>query len=818
MDAQTYLQKMKIIQDILLKYVDDEADDQNIFNEFLNFIKTEKVQENIHLLTSMNNLLASIAAHHHHTLKFFDKIFKIILFFKDDLMKHYTNFEIYNFFNECKRVILFLIEEKIINVDSLIASKIIDKHQDRYFFPEIKQFITKKIFRYRGNVENFEELRKVEYGDTYILQLVQRDSIDDFITYINQTNFKLNNYISSQFETNTSLIFGTYLINYSAFFGSIQIFKYLLMKDQILDSSSWIYAIYGRNREIINILKEKQIEPDSYLDCLKLSIQCHHDEITYYFLDNYFENEDISKIIFQESIKSYNFSFIKPEMINLSTFHDFCTAGHFYLVRSFFQNNKEIDINGTVTLEYIDHHKNGEGTFFYCAVESGNLEIVKFFLENYEIDVNKKAILPEIGWEITPLYKAIKRGYNEIAKCLLDNKSIDVNLKSLLRRSQQTPLYVCIEKNNLEIFKLLIERADIDINLKSMQFEEDLDECTLEFYREVTPLYLAAQLDRCEMAQLLLEKENIDVNNIINIKIDQYNLSTKKRYDTQYEESTALLIAVEKERDKIVQLLLSHEKTDASITKKNTEKNGSRFYSAIEIAVDKENAEIVKLLLDHKNVDVNTKHFTSYGASSNTDIWDKDVIESSKRKTRQLENGAEWSKTYSDCIERAVLHMAIESENVEIVRLLLEYEGTDVNIQPIVKTFTYSYGDNGNEVERRKLKKMTPLYLAVEKNNVQIVQLLAEHKKVDINMKSVFYKWIKESVYQEGFQQAEDDAIITEVDKDETALHNAVSKGNIDIIKILLGNKNIDVNVTDKQGRKPVELTDNDEIKALFNV
>ena len=208
MDAQTYLQKMKIIQDLLLKYVDDEADDQNIFNEFLNFIKTEKVQENIHLLTSMNHLLASIAAHHHNTLKFFDKIFKIILFIKDDLMKHYTNFEIYNFFNECKRVILFLIEEKIINVDSLIASKIIDKHQDRYFFPEIKQFITKKIFRYRGNVDNFEELRKVEYGDTYILQLVQRDSIDDFITYINQTNFKLDNYISSQFETNPSLIFG----------------------------------------------------------------------------------------------------------------------------------------------------------------------------------------------------------------------------------------------------------------------------------------------------------------------------------------------------------------------------------------------------------------------------------------------------------------------------------------------------------------------------------------------------------------------------------------------------------------------------------
>ena len=41
MDAQIYLQKMKIIQD-LFKYVDDDADDQNKFNEILEFNKTRK--------------------------------------------------------------------------------------------------------------------------------------------------------------------------------------------------------------------------------------------------------------------------------------------------------------------------------------------------------------------------------------------------------------------------------------------------------------------------------------------------------------------------------------------------------------------------------------------------------------------------------------------------------------------------------------------------------------------------------------------------------------------------------------------------------
>ena len=55
------------------------------------------------------------------------------------------------------------------------------------------------------------------------------------------------------------------------------------------------------------------------------------------------------------------------------------------------------------------------------------------------------------------------------------------------------------------------------------------------------------------------------------------------------------------------------------------------------------------------------------------------------------------------------------------------------------------------------------------------------------------------------------------VDKDETALHEAVAKGNVHIVKLLLGNKNIDVNIIDKQGRKPADLSTKEEIIALIN-
>ena len=48
------------------------------------------------------------------------------------------------------------------------------------------------------------------------------------------------------------------------------------------------------------------------------------------------------------------------------------------------------------------------------------------------------------------------------------------------------------------------------------------------------------------------------------------------------------------------------------------------------------------------------------------------------------------------------------------------------------------------------------------------------------------------------------------------ALHFAVKKGNIEIINLLVSNANIDFEVTDKQGKRPIDITNNDTIKPLL--
>ena len=50
------------------------------------------------------------------------------------------------------------------------------------------------------------------------------------------------------------------LIEYAAFFGSIQIFNYLKLNKISLTPSLWKYAIHGNNAEIIQILEENHFQ------------------------------------------------------------------------------------------------------------------------------------------------------------------------------------------------------------------------------------------------------------------------------------------------------------------------------------------------------------------------------------------------------------------------------------------------------------------------------------------------------------------------------------------------------------------------------
>ena len=120
----------------------------------------------------------------------------------------------------------------------------------------------------------------------YISKLIREDLIEEFDEHITKANLSLNIKIAeSIFETHPLLVEKqATLIEYAAFFGSIQIFNYLRMNNVKLTPSLWIYAIHGRNSEIIHILEDNHVKPEdtTFTECLVESIKCHHNEIAEY--------------------------------------------------------------------------------------------------------------------------------------------------------------------------------------------------------------------------------------------------------------------------------------------------------------------------------------------------------------------------------------------------------------------------------------------------------------------------------------------------------------------------------------------------------
>lgn len=99
----------------------------------------------------------------------------------------------------------------------------------------------------------FEEKRLK--GESYICELIHNDSIEKFVEYVNRTNFPLSKKLNhSIFETNHFLIkIQPTPIEYAAFYGSVQIFKFLILKDVGLETENVaLSVIKGRNFDVIH--------------------------------------------------------------------------------------------------------------------------------------------------------------------------------------------------------------------------------------------------------------------------------------------------------------------------------------------------------------------------------------------------------------------------------------------------------------------------------------------------------------------------------------------------------------------------------------
>ncbi|GHU17377.1 hypothetical protein FACS189472_04170 [Alphaproteobacteria bacterium] len=377
-----------------------------------------------------------------------------------------------------------------------------------------------------------------------------------------------------------------------------------------------------------------------------------------------------------------------------------CLGGNYNIVQLLlsYEDSDSIKYNG------------GNETLLMLACEGGNLEIAKLFVDddNFKPDDD----------QAPPLMYAAKGGNPDIVQLILDYRPDDLNK---VDKNENTALMFACEFGKTDVVRLLLQQSNIDVNVidsdgrsalfisceEGIPFEIsdmllkradiDINNAT-KSYNKKTPLMEACNCGRFDIVKLLLSNPKIRKIN----KTDEYG-------------STAFMYACGSGNIELVQYILSNEKVN--INKVN--KNG-------DTALTKASAEVVELLLRQKDIKVDSGLLLhcceSHTYCRNTDSENKKIAKVVKLLLQLPGHSFDVNQIWDawGTHTRTPLMFACESNNLELVKILLEQKDIDIN-----KTATDDLGD------------VNAFMLACYMGNTEIVKLLMQRE--DLNTEQISF-------------------------------------------------------------------------------
>ncbi|KAK8871274.1 hypothetical protein M9Y10_006990 [Tritrichomonas musculus] len=387
MEPNEYFAMMSGILNQILEYIDNESDPEIEFHSLSELLIQQEISRNKFLLKELLHLLVKISNNYHRNSGFFSKIQAILSLFKTEILKYYSNFEIFNIFKNNKRLLLYLFKNNILTPDKTIA-RIISKGKYQtafypfYFYKEFKNFFDKKIFNeinqrkssskeeeeeeekqednsffninyIEKNDELFEIKREIGENDDAICIFIQKGDVKSFISFTQHKIYDLNSFVKpSIFETNPFLLYrNPTLIEYSVFHGSYEIFQYLCFGGVKLTPQLWNYAVHGSDSDLIHYLEYSEIKPreDFIKEAILESVKCHHNLLKDYLqnslstITNSFDDEVDMAII-----KARNYSLFQQKKLNdFHFFFSFCKYDYLSIVENLLKKEKKYHLSNT---------------------------------------------------------------------------------------------------------------------------------------------------------------------------------------------------------------------------------------------------------------------------------------------------------------------------------------------------------------------------------------------------------------------------------------------------------------------------------------
>ena len=570
----------------------------------------------------------------------------------------------------------------------------------------------------------------------------------------------------------------------------------------VITKKFWVACKDGDTEEALKIIAKEEFSINAELDGSFCDI--NHDKTTYLNIAMEWKRSEIVRRLLEDP------------SLKLDAAYDYSKTALFLACDKNSEECVQLFLNNErCSPSIVNMQDNKNQTALLLAIKNSDPAIVRILLDYPGIDVNLK---DKKG--MTPLHEAIERESPEIVEMVLANPTTKMDVTN---RDGMTVVFYACWKCNLDVLKLLVNDKRMETSILNEpyggldNFESFLHMLARGGEHEMIPKVL----------QLMLDQPNINVNSKDHLgrtplmdavgrddkmaKMILENPATE--LDVVAEDgNTVFTLACERNSVECLKMFLQDKRWDPKMLEQKTAKGDSGLI----IAAYQGSLEIVKLILDQPNIDVNIQDSNgesplNFAMKCNFPEIVEILLAREETKLDILDENIEYSlllackNNHVECVKlfladkrcnaeivnnvgkndlTTALTIAAKSGNTEIVKMLLDYPGVDVNLkQPIL--FAMEHGHF--EIAKILLEKEniepdvkndhgeTGLILASQKNHVKCVENILDHEKC---RSSAYINY----VYTDFLSN-----------RSYCALSAAATNDHSEIVKILLKQPNIDV-------------------------
>lgn len=291
--------------------------DSNNFQSFHEYILSSRFFENRESLLVLLRCIDRIFNSRPLLSSFYIEIIKSL---KNSIETHFTSYELLTdiFQNQFLRYKLFELGLiSVSNVKSFIRNLKNDMSLFFTFFFEIKSLDEKFSNSYlhlspevRIDMKEITPEEHSFYRDFPLCQekvacLIRSNDVISLQSLQAATNLNINIKIRSAYEIHLFSMNEMSLIEYAAFFGAVDVFKYLLLNGAVLSENVANCSIAGGHYEIIHILEQNGIKFNTK-ELLNVAIEYHRNDIVEYIVETL--EVDFSHESLVKCLKCYNIS------------------------------------------------------------------------------------------------------------------------------------------------------------------------------------------------------------------------------------------------------------------------------------------------------------------------------------------------------------------------------------------------------------------------------------------------------------------------------------------------------------------------------